>query len=168
MHPDQNTYPDFFKTYINLVETSNISLALEDNKDLVINFFKAIPADKIDFAYASGKWTVKQILNHIIDTERVMSYRALRFARKDPQMNLSFDENAFAANADVTKISLEKLIEEFDHLRQANCLMFSNFSNETLQLQGQLSSGNISVLALGFTICSHALHHIEVINQKYL
>ena len=129
---------------------------------------KAIPAAKADYAYAPGKWTIKQVFQHISDTERIFAYRALRFARRDPQQPLPFEENDYADNADVSNRSLEDILQELETVRKSSVSLFKSFSQETLLLNGTTSLGNATVLSLGFFVCGHATHHMNVVKDRYL
>lgn len=168
MKPLQGTYPKYFENYIPWVKEGDVHLALKNNLNEISAFFRTIPADMENFAYAPGKWNIKQVLNHVIDTERIFTYRALRFARRDPQQPLPFEENHYADHADVSKRSLADLIEEFEAVRKASILLFKYFSEDTLLLSGKTAAGDCTVLALGYTTCGHAIHHMNVINERYL
>ena len=159
--------PAYFDRYINLVEDIDLITALEKygagffEKEKT-NFEKL--GDKV---YAPGKWTIKDILQHIIDAERVFAYRALRFARNDKAELHSFNEDAFAANANTKTRTLHDLLEEFANLRGANILFFKGLSTEAMFNEGIASGDKISVLALGFTMCGHPIHHMKVIKERY-
>lgn len=159
--------PAYFDRYINLVEDIDVITALEKYG---ADFFEKERAsfEKLgDKVYAPGKWTVKDILQHIIDAERVFAYRALRFARNDKAELHSFNEDAFAANANTKIRSVHDLLEEFANLRGANILFFKGLDVETMLREGIASGDKISVLALGFTMCGHAIHHMKVIKERY-
>ncbi len=168
MRPVAGTFPKYFENYIPLVNEGDVHQALLNNLVETKNLFKAIPPDKENFAYAEGKWTVKQVLNHVIDTERIFSYRALRFARLDPQQPLPFEENHYAQHADVSLRSLEDILEEFEAVRLATILQFKHYPEEVMLRSGTTAAGNCTVLALGYTICGHAIHHNNVVKARYL
>jgi hypothetical protein len=168
MRPEKNTYPEYYGLYIPLVQQTNVYDALTETGKEISSFIESIPLQKADHAYAAGKWTVKQVLCHIIDTERIIAYRALRFARRDPQQPLPFEEDNYVANAELQSSSIGDLLSEFEALRRSNYLMFKNFSDNTLRQKGKTHIGETTVLALGFLICGHALHHMRVIREKYL
>jgi len=170
MRPAPNTHTSYFGTYINKVSEDNLLEALENNRKNFLEFLAKIPMLKENYAYASGKWTIKQVVNHVIDTERIFAYRALRFARKDPQLVAAFEEDDYAdaSAAEVYTRSLKSLAEEFDLLRRANIQMFKHISQPNLILVGKMASGPATALALGFCICGHTIHHQNVIQEKYL
>lgn len=168
MRPQKQDHIAYFEHYINLVPESDILSALKNNHLVFLNFINSIPADKSEFRYADHKWTVKQVLNHIIDTERIFSYRALRFSRGDNQLLPGFDENLYADNANLSHSTLNLLLEEFDAVRKATILQFSQLSEKELLLKGNTSSGQNNVLSIGFVIVGHATHHLNIIKERYL
>lgn len=168
MRPDKKDHIAYFEHYINLVPENDILSALQNNHQSILAFIKAIPADKAEYKYAEGKWTIKQVLNHIIDTERIFSYRALRFSRGDAQLLPGYDENLFAANANLSKTDLNLLAEEFDIVRKAIIIQFKQLTDKELLLKGKTTSGENNVLSIGYVICGHAVHHVNVIKERYL
>lgn len=168
MRPQKQDHIAYFEHYINLVPESDIIAALKNNHQSVLTFIKSIPAEKSDYQYAENKWTIKQVLNHIIDTERIFSYRALRFSRGDVQLLPGFDENLFAANANLSHTDLNLLADEFDAVRKATVLQFIQLSEKELLLKGKTTSGENNVLSIGYVICGHAQHHINIIKERYL
>lgn len=168
MRPVKGTYPEYYENYIPLVNQENVNTALERNLDEIKNFAASLPKELEDYAYAPGKWTIKQVFQHIADTERVFAYRALRFARKDPQQPLPFEENDYAANAEVNTRSLDDILQELESVRKASASLFKSFSQETLLLSGATSLGSATVVSLGFFLCGHATHHINVVKDRYL
>lgn len=168
MKPNKKDYIPYFESYINLVPEDDIIAALKANHQTFLDFIEEIPRQKLNYFYDEGKWTVKQVINHVIDTERIFSYRALRFARGDSQKVLSFDENLYAANANLTNTNTQILADEFDSVRLSNILMFRQLSEKELLLKGQMTSGEVNVLSLGYMLCGHAQHHINIIKERYL
>lgn len=168
MRPTENTYPIYYENYISLVKQNNIKDALIDNEKESLAFFNSLSSDCGDFAYEKGKWTIKEVLNHLIDTERVFSYRALRFARNDGQLLPSYEQDHFVANSESNKRTLKDLIEEFISVRKATISLFCSLSEDALKRIGLTGAGKTTVIAIGFTICGHAIHHINVINARYL
>lgn len=168
MKPAKDTYPTYYENYISLIKTDDLQTTFTDNELEVRDFFKSISADLDNYAYEPGKWTIKEVLNHIIDTERIFAYRALRFARKDAQQNLSFDQDQYVLNAELIHRSLNELVQEFISVRQATISLYQSFTHEALERIGSTVAGNASVNAIGFTICGHAVHHINVIKERYL
>jgi hypothetical protein len=168
MRPQKKDYISYFEYYINLIPEDDIISALKSNHQTILDFIEDIPRQKLNYFYDEGKWTVKQVINHIIDTERILSYRALRFARGDNQKVLAFDENLYAANANLINTNAQILADEFDSVRLSNILFFKQLSDKELLLKGQMASGEVDVLSLGYMLCGHAQHHINIIKERYL
>ncbi|MCW3085899.1 MAG: hypothetical protein JWP12_3265 [Bacteroidetes bacterium] len=166
--PEANEYNPYFKKYIDLVKQDNVLKALKDQVMDIQALVSGIPEDKEEYAYAEGKWTIKEVLGHIIDTERIMSYRALRFARKDKTELNSFDENLFVANAKFNKQSLYNLAHEFAIVREANLALWKQFEEEEMSQTGIANKNEMSVRAILFMIAGHTTHHMNVIRINYL
>ncbi|PBQ33252.1 damage-inducible protein DinB [Sphingobacteriaceae bacterium] len=168
MRPEKGTYPEYYGQYIPLVNQEDVNLALTRNWEDLQNFISSIPKEMEDYAYAPGKWTIKQVIMHLVDTERIFAYRALRFARRDAQQPLSFEENDYAANAELSERTLEDILQEFETVRKATLSLFKGFSPGTLLNAGNTAIGKTTVLAIGFLTCGHAIHHMNVIKDRYL
>lgn len=168
MKPQEGTYPHYFEYYIKLIQDKNVLEALDANWILLKQILENLSKEKENYAYAPNKWTVKQLVSHLIDTERIFSYRALRFARKDPQQPLPFEEDHYAANAELSNRNLPDLIHEFETVRKASISLFKSFSENTLMNTGKTAIGDTTVLALGFMICGHARHHLNILQERYL
>lgn len=163
---DIKTMPEYFDRYINLVEDIDVISALENG----IPFLKSEISnlEKMDnLVYAPGKWTVKDILQHIIDNERIFCYRAMRFARKDETPLPGVDENYHAANAHANERSLEDLVNEFNYTRQSTIALFKSFTEDMLMSEGIGFNKKTSVLAIGFLLSGHLIHHFNVIRERY-
>lgn len=163
-----DTSPQYFHTYINKVEEGEILTILRDQVSEIRQFFEAIPADKWDYAYAEGKWTIKEVLGHLIDTERVFGYRGLRFSRKDATDLAGFDENDFVTYGNFQSRTPESLIEEFELVRRSNLMMFENLSADGMERLGTANSLLVSVGAIAWINAGHPIHHIGVIKERYL
>ncbi len=159
---------EFYQGYIKKAPDENVVKAIEKNARNFRKLLKSIPKKKVDHAYAEGKWTVRELLQHVIDAERVFAYRATSIARKDPTPLPSFDENSWAANSQASKRHWKEMIEEFRSLREANESLFSSFSEEQLRLIGTASNKQVNVLALGYILAGHVEHHIDIIKERYL
>jgi len=171
MTKDQLTSEEFnpyFNVYINKVGKKTLLKALEDGRDNTVQFFESIPESKLEYAYAEGKWTPKELLLHLIDAERVFSIRALFFARTDDANLSSFDENVFAKNSYANARSINNLIEEYKSVRQATIALFASLSEAALKKTGKASGSVLSTRASGFIICGHEIHHTQVIQERYL
>jgi hypothetical protein len=159
---------DFYQNYISLIKEEDVRKALQKNFRQFRKFLKGIPRKKIDFAYAEGKWTIREVLQHIIDAERVFSYRAVTFSRLDTTPLPGFDENTWAANAGATERSWEELQEEWRTLRKSNILLYKSFSDHQLGFRGQSNGRPLNAFTLGFIIPGHVAHHMRIIKERYL
>jgi DinB superfamily len=165
---DINQAPCYFDTYINLVDDIELNDALKQSISELENLdFDAL--EKLaDYAYAEGKWTVKDIIQHMIDTERVMNYRALSYARNDVKQLPGFDENNYAKNVNTKKRSLKSLIAELKLVHKSSIALFKSFDKKALQRKGIMFNSEMSVLAVGFVIAGHQKHHLNVIKERYM
>ena len=159
---------EFFQRYINTSKEADVIRSISKNTRQVKKLLDKLPRKKIDFAYAEGKWTVKEMLQHIIDAERVFTYRAMTFSRKDGTALPGFDENNWASHAEASKRDWQDLLKEFKALRKATELLFESFSDDQLRATGTASGHPINVLALGFIISGHVEHHLRIIKERYL
>ncbi|MFL5765498.1 MAG: DinB family protein [Bacteroidia bacterium] len=166
--PQPNEYPAFYKHYVDNVSTDNIIKVLRNQVLDIQAMISTIPEELEDHAYAPGKWTIKQIIGHIIDTERVLGYRAMRFARKDKTPLPGYDENYYVANAGFEKQTLYQLGHEFAIVREANLALFKVWDEEALSQMGVANGLDVSVRAMLYMIAGHAIHHMNVIKTKYL
>jgi hypothetical protein len=167
VRPAEGTYPAYYKHYLSLVKEEDVLSAFTAGERDFNAFCGTIPKEKENHAYAEGKWTVKQVLLHICDTERILCYRALRFARKDPKMPLPFDENLYGSNCDASQRTVRNIVEELNTVRNATISLYKNFSTEALHAKGLTGAGETTVLGIGFMICGHCAHHLSVIRQRY-
>lgn len=163
-----NEYSKFQATYINAAMNVELIEELEISLHDFIRFVQNIPMDKFDYRYEEGKWTIKEIIQHIIDSERVFSYRALRISRNDKTPLPGFDENNYVDNTNANKRGLQELLTELSAVRHATLLLFKSFSDEQLARMGIASENEISVRAIGFIIIGHQKHHQKVFEERYL
>ena len=163
-----NEYTGFYSTYIQALENVHLIEELEISVHELIRFVQNIPMDKFDYRYAEGKWTIKEILQHLIDCERIFSYRALRFSRNDKTPLPGFEENDYVKNTDAVNRSIQDLLTEMAVVRQATLSLFKSFSPEQLVRKGIASGNEISVRAIGFIITGHQKHHQKIFQERYL
>lgn len=168
MRPLTTDYAPFYETYISLIKSDDIKQALPASLPDMENFLQSIPENKSDYAYAENKWTVKQVLQHGIDSEIVFAYRAMCIARGEKQSLPSFDENLYAENASVQHRSLQGLKEELLLQRKSSILLFEHFTGNMLQARGIASGKPITVLSLGYIIAGHWQHHQQILAERYL
>ena len=163
-----NEYPDFYKSYIQVLEDVELIEELEICLHEFIKFVQNISMDKFDYRYTEGKWTIKEIIQHLIDSERVFSYRALRISRNDKTPLPGFEENDYVANSNGKERSLQSLLTEMAVVRQSTLSLFNSFSLEQLTKIGIASNREVSVRAIGFIIIGHQKHHQKIFSERYL
>jgi hypothetical protein len=169
MYKKDITIPiQYFNRYIDLVPECSIFDALEKYGPNLLEEYTPQMIDLADFAYAEGKWTIKQKLQHIIDTERVFSYRTLVLARHDDSHLPSFDQDPYALHADVSVKTVEELMYEWNILRISTRQLFKSLKTEDLLFLGNVSNQKLNALAIGFAICGHAIHHQHLLMDRYL
>jgi hypothetical protein len=168
MRPGKQEYAGFYETYVSLVPEPDLLSAMHASQEEIMDLLESLPVEKSDHAYADGKWTVKQLLQHVIDTERIFSYRALALSRGEPQHLPGFDENAYADQADVSQRSFREMKEELLALRRSVYLMFRGFSEDMLARTGTASGEPVSVRALGYICIGHIRHHSRILRERYL
>jgi len=163
-------YNSYFKNYIDKTTSNNIIKGLKSNLNSVVEFYSKIPEEKHDFAYEKGKWTIKDILLHIIDTERIFTYRALRIGRGDQTPMAGFEQDDYVLVANSMALDMDDILEEYKAVRMATIQLFQNFEkNKTSLLRvGEASGSSISVRAIGYIITGHENHHNQIIRQRYL
>lgn len=167
--PQIKDYPIFYQPYISVLDENS---GLLDDLDTTLERFEQILYEveeaKYEYRYQEGKWTLKEIVQHLIDAERVFVYRALRFSRNDEIDLPGFDENSYVVNYNSNRRSFQALCDEFCLVRRATVMMFQDFDSKTLDLKGAVEGNSISVKALGFICSGHVLHHLNVIEERYL
>ena len=165
---DENEYNPHYKHYI--LELGNVDLfeILKVSSNELLETVKDLSEEKMVFRYDEGKWSIKELLQHIIDTERIMSYRALRFSRNDATELQGFDENWYVDNSNGNDRNSIDLVEEFTCTRRASISLFKSFTDEMLLLSGTANESDITVRALGFIIAGHQMHHLKIIKERYL
>ena len=160
--------PAYYQKYVNQVLHLEVLEALEFSCDQFVNLVSSLPNDKFDFAYAPGKWTIKELLCHIIDAERIFAYRALCFSRNDKTNLPGFDENAYVPESNANSRTPRSIVEEFSAVRAASITLFKNLDEEAWLRSGTANNTEISVLALGYVVSGHLMHHISVLKERYL
>jgi uncharacterized damage-inducible protein DinB len=166
--PAAADFPEYFTGYISKVNTDSIHEAIDTYSIALNQFYTNLPESKADYAYAEGKWTVKDMLQHIIDAERVFSYRIMCIARKDKTSLPSFDENTYAANSLANKRSLGDLKEEFIAVRKSTDLLLQSLSEEQFDEPGTSNNRPVTAKAIGYIIFGHMLHHKAILEERYL
>jgi len=163
-----NEYASYQMNYIKLVSEYSILKGLVIQKEEMIHFFKTIPVFKQEYKYAESKWTIKDLILHLIDAERIFSYRALRIARNDQTALPGFEENDYVPVSDANERSVESLIKEYKLQRKSTMSLFKNLPQKSLENTGIASNNAISVRALGYIVAGHEKHHTNILKERYL
>lgn len=166
--PANTNYPGFFQRYISQVKEDDLKTAFKNQMPAAEIFLESINEELSCKKYAEDKWTIKEVLQHMIDAERIFTYRALCFARGDQNVLPSFEENGYGLNSKANNRAWQNLVAEFVAVRTSTDYLFSSFSDETLNSAGKASDYVISVSALGFVIIGHVNHHIRIIQERYI
>ncbi len=164
----KSEYPKYYTPYIEKVPAGKLRSLFKSIHKETQEFLATVGEINGNFRYEPGKWTLKEVLMHMIDTEKIFAYRALAFARKDESSLPGFDENKYADAVDVSKRTIKDLMEEFDLTRKMTMQTFKHFTEEELSNKGTASQNKISVRAIGYVIIGHEMHHRQVIQDKYL
>lgn len=165
--PQEGEYLPYQKAYIDRVPEGDLMDILQSGMHDLIQLFSGLQQAQLTYRYAEDKWTVQEVLQHIIDTERIMQYRALRFARKDNTPLPGFEENDYVKNAGTERRSINEMLTEFEYVRRSGISMFSSFSQEALARAGTANNGTVTANAIAYVIAGHALHHIHILYERY-
>ena len=164
---DINPIPEYFDRYINRVETVELRQAFVRSGQQIEQLDKNLLVEFDGKRYAPGKWTVKETFQHLIDWERILSYRALLYARNKGAASQDVDGELFAANMNADRRTIDELIDELQNVRASTKAMFESFDDEILLNTGICWKYDVSVLAMGFIIIGHQIHHLKIIEDKY-
>ena len=160
--------PTFYQTYVRHVQNYSITEAFEHSMRSYDQIVNSIPEENGAFRYAPGKWTIKELLVHVLDAERIFAYRALRFARNDKTMLPGFDENIYVPYSGAAERSITDIARSMHILRESTRDLFGSFTPEMLARRGSANNTEISVEALGYVVSGHQLHHCSVLRERYL
>lgn len=166
--PDLSRVPEWYHRYIALVKGDDLMTVLKKQSITFSEFMQQLPAEKRDYRYGPDKWTIKEVLQHILDAERVFAYRALCIARGEKQPLPGFDENSYAARSKAGTRKWEDMLEEFRATRRSNEILFASFDETQLETTGTASGWPVYVMGIGFIIAGHLEHHLNIIKERYL
>ena len=168
MRPDASEYASFYETYVSLVPEGDVVEAMSRQLAEVTALFGGIGEERGGHSYAPGKWSIRQIIGHVIDGERIFAYRALAIARGERQALPGMDQDEYMASSDFDSRTLADLAAEFAHARAANVLMFRGLSEDAWTRRGTASEREVTVRALAHIIVGHVAHHLGVLRARYL
>jgi len=167
--PLSNEYAAGYQKYFDLVPDGAYLDLLRQNTLETVRFFESLPNEKVDYKYAEDKWTIKEVFMHIIDTERVFSYRGLVAARGDNKTQIfRMDEELYASNVEVSQRSLQSLVSEFNAVRSSTQQLFDNVTDEQSKRECNIVTHPMTARAIGYFIIGHVEHHVKVIKERYL
>jgi len=167
--PKPEEYPAYAAMYIDLIpDDGKLLTHFKRNLDRAKALVGTIPPEKLLFRYAPGKWTIKEVLAHIVDDERIYSYRALRFARNDKTELPGFDQDHFALNSGANDRSIKDIMSEYSAVRKSTIALFKGFGEDALTRMGTADNNRATVRALGYHIAGHEAHHIKILSERYL
>jgi hypothetical protein len=167
VRPDRDEYAEYFGRYIDLVPDGDVLETLERDGERLVSILRELPAAKSKHAYEPGKWTVRDVVAHVSDSERVFTYRALRFGRSDPTPLASFDQEIFRPHAHADRRRWTDLIDEFRTVRAASLHLFRSFDAGDWLRRGIASEKEISARALAWVTAGHELHHRRILRERY-
>lgn len=164
-----NEHDQYYKRYLDKVSDSvDLKIGFEEDKKMVIDFFSSVPKDKLEYRYQPEKWTIKELLQHIIDTERIFMYRFLRIARKDTIAMAGFDQDIYINPSGANDKSMDELLEEFIVSRRYSMNLINSISDDNLINLGTASNSPVSARACAFILLGHSIWHINIIKERYL
>ena len=165
--PQPSEYPERYGRYLDLVPEEDIQRALGSQLDHTLEYFRNIPESQAERRYAPGKWTVREVLGHILDTERIYGFRLMTFARDDRTAQTVSDQDLYIQTGDFGAHPLSEWLEEFRHLRLSNLAMVRHLPPDAWQRSGVVSDYTISVRALAYAMVGHERHHINILRERY-
>ena len=165
--PQPDEYTKFTAAYVNLVGTDPILEILQNQEESTFKLFMELNADKADYAYADGKWTIKEMLGHMVDAERTFAYRILSFSREETDLP-GFDQDVYMLKATFNQRSLQSLASEFKIVREANMYLYNALTDEQSMQMGIASGSPVSVRALLYIAAGHCMHHVNILMERYL
>ena len=166
--PDASEYLAYYGRYIDQVPDGDLLQTLRTQLDQTLALVRGVDESSGGHRYAPGKWSIRGVLAHVIDAERIFAYRALRIARGDATPLASFDENAYAEAANADARTLADLAEELEHVRLGNLALLRSLDDEALARRGTASGAEVSVRALAWIIAGHERHHVALLRERYL
>ena len=171
MHPELNSLvrAPYFDTYLKTLESSDVQVCLQSTKQRFVEVISNLNDDQLNYRYQPDKWSIKELVIHLIDTEIIFNYRALRIGRDAEEKNLEgFDENVYAQQARVDRLSKDDLVSYFTSVRDSSMLLYKTFTEDQLNKIGVASGHKVEVRALFLINSGHTLHHLKIINERYL
>ena len=168
MKPDLTDIDVYYHAYLEQVTEPTLEAGLAVTRDEVLRLRDQVPSDREDHRYADGKWSIKEVAQHIVDCERVYTYRALRFARGDELALSGFDENDWASHSRCDDRPLATILDEFDAVRRSTAAFFASLHPDLMGAHGVANGLRMTVAGYGYLACAHSRHHARVVRERYL
>lgn len=168
VRPEKSEYAPYYERYISRVPDGDVVAELNKQLEETLALIRSIPETRGNYRYAEGKWSIKELLGHVIDSERVFAYRALRFGRGDATPLSGFEQDDFMRGANFNKRSFEDLAKEYEYVRRASISLFASLEDDAWARRGTANNDEVSVRGLAFIIAGHERHHVEVLRTRYL
>lgn len=166
--PDLEEFPVYMRSYVQLIPEGDIIQILNGQMASTQEIFSAVTEKQAEYRYAEGKWTLSEVLGHLTDTERIMNYRILRIARGDKSPLMGFDENEYVQEASFNERTIADLLEDYQNVRRATISLLKGLPQKSLQNKGNANGFEVTVETIAYMIAGHELHHIKIIQEKYL
>lgn len=166
--PAPSEYPAYYKSYVEAAQTEDLLAGLEASRDYIASFMQELSEEKLNYRYQPGKWSIKEVLVHLIDSERIFTYRALRFARQDKTELPGFEQDDYIVPSKAKDRALSSILAEYAAVRQATIELFKSFDEEMINQTGTANKNPVTVRALGYITLGHEIHHLNIIKQRYL
>jgi hypothetical protein len=166
--PDATEYASYYGKYVSLISGDDILTLLGQQLTETLALLGNISESQANYRYAPDKWSIKELVGHLIDTERIFAYRALRFARNDQTPLQGFEQDDYIRGASFDDCAINDLASEFEHVRRSSLSLFSNLGEEAWKRRGLANDSEVSVRALAYIIAGHELHHMEILRTRYL
>ncbi|MFF2449500.1 DinB family protein [Neobacillus sp. NPDC058068] len=166
--PLENEYPNYYVPYVKLVPEGDLLSILKENLVDTAALLESLSEEDSHFRYASGKWSIKEVLGHMADTERIMSYRLLRIGRGDQTPLAGFNENDYIDGSQFDQLPIKNILEDFAATRNATITLIQNMPDEAWAKRGIANETDITSQAIAYIIAGHAIHHLKIIHERYL
>ena len=166
--PEKNEYAPYYDKYVSLVPDGEVVETLERQIEDTLALLRGVGEERAGHRYAPGKWSIKEVVGHLIDTERIFAYRALAIARGEQKPLPGMDQNEYMAGANFDARTLADLLDEFERVRRSNVLMLRGLSDEAWSRRGVASDNEVTVRAIAYIIAGHEAHHVQILRTRYL
>ncbi|PLS03129.1 DinB family protein [Neobacillus cucumis] len=166
--PKASEFPEYYVPYVNLVPEGDLLEILKEQLEKTTELFESLSEENALHRYDPGKWSIKEVLGHMTDTERIMSYRLLRVGRGDQTPLAGFNENDYIAESNFDELSNKQLLEDFTAVRKATSTLINNMPKQAWEKIGIANNSETTTRALAYIIAGHAIHHLKIINERYL